>query len=49
MSDVESTFNAKNTYIFEVFEEHNKRHGRIETRICETLGNIRWLSERHSK
>lgn len=49
MSDVKSMFNAKNTYISEVFEEHDKGHGRIESRICETLGNIEWLKERHPK
>lgn len=49
MSDVESMFNAKNTYFPDVFEEHDKGHGRIETRICETLGNIEWLKERHPK
>ncbi len=49
MSDVESMFSAKTTYFPDIFEEHDKGHGRIETRICETLGNIEWLQERHQK
>lgn len=49
MSDVESMFCAKNTYFPDIFEEHDKGHGRIETRICETLGNIEWLAGRHPK
>lgn len=49
MSDVESMFSAKNTCFPDIFEEHNKRYGKTETRICETLGNIEWLTERHPK
>ena len=49
MSDVESIFSSKNTYFPDIFEEHDKGHGRVETRICETLGNIEWLQERHQK
>ncbi len=47
LSDVESMFNAKNTYIPEGFQEQDKGHGRIESRRCETLGNIDWLQKRH--
>lgn len=49
LSDVESMFCAKNTYVPDIFEEHDKEHGRIETRICETLDNIEWLTERYPK
>jgi predicted transposase YbfD/YdcC len=47
MSDVESMFAAKNTYFPLICERHDKGHGRVETRTCETLGNIEWLKERH--
>lgn len=49
MSDVVSMFDAKKTYFPEVIEEHDKGHGRIETRLCESIGNINWLIERHPK
>jgi predicted transposase YbfD/YdcC len=49
LSDVESIFDAKNTYIPDIFTENDKGHGRIETRICETLNNVEWLKERHPK
>jgi len=45
LSDVESMFNAKNTYKPDVFVEHDKGHGRIEMRICETIDDVNWLNE----
>lgn len=49
LSDVESMFDAKDTYFPSIFEENDKGHGRVETRICETLNNIGWLQDRHPK
>jgi predicted transposase YbfD/YdcC len=49
MSDVESMFDAKSGYCTDNFEEHDKGHGRIETRTCETLNDIEWLQDRHPK
>lgn len=47
LSDVESIFEAKITGKLDTFTEHDKGHGRIETRICETINNTNWLRERH--
>lgn len=47
LSDVGSMFDAKKTYFPDVFEEHDKGHGRIESRKSEVLNNTMWLQERH--
>lgn len=47
LSDVESMFNAKNTYNPAVFEEYGKGHGRIEIRKCDLIQNPKWLQEQH--
>lgn len=38
---------TKKNYFYEIFENHDKAHGRIETRLCELIGNIEWLTEQH--